>query len=114
MLSYESKENGSCIRDFFSASLFCTALTLVIIVSRLRRQAVVQFRVLPKTNCKDSEKRVIEKQWAKRDKQIEKVVLNIAGMHGDLEGIAGTSLPAIKMLELPSDEQQESVTEEIK
>jgi len=26
------------------------------------------------------------------------------GMHGDLEGITGASLPAIKMLELPIDE----------
>lgn len=80
---------------------------------RNRIQAIMEAFVGMKKDL-DSEKRVIEKQWAKRDKQIEKVVLNIAGMHGDLEGIAGTSLPAIKMLELPSDEQQESVTEEIK
>ena len=52
----------------------------------------------------DAEKRSMEKHWSKREKQIERVVLNIAGMHGDLEGIAGASLPAIKMLELPVEE----------
>ena len=31
-------------------------------------------------------------------------------MHGDLEGIAGASLPAIKMLELPVDEQRYKLT----
>ena len=44
------------------------------------------------------------KVWAKREKQIERVIQNIAGMHGDLEGIAGHSLPGIKALELPSEE----------
>jgi len=28
-------------------------------------------------------------------------------MHGDLEGIAGPSLPVVKMLELPSVEEKE-------
>ena len=52
----------------------------------------------------DSEKRAITKVWVKREKQIERVIQNIAGMHGDLEGIAGPSLPGIKVLELPSEE----------
>lgn len=54
----------------------------------------------------DAEKRAMGSIWAKREKQIEKVVLNIAGMHGDLEGIAGSSLPAIKMLELPTNSSE--------
>jgi len=49
----------------------------------------------------DKERRAMEKQWSKREKQIEKVVLNIGGMHGDLEGIAGKALPVVKALELP-------------
>jgi hypothetical protein len=48
----------------------------------------------------DSEKRAMEKIWAKREKQIDKVIKSIGGMHGDLEGIAGPSLPVVKMLEL--------------
>ena len=49
----------------------------------------------------DSEKRATEKMFAKREKQIQQVVLNIAGMHGDLEALAGNALPQIKILELP-------------
>jgi len=49
----------------------------------------------------DSEKRAFEKIWAKREKQIERIVLNIAGMNGDIEGITGTALPSVKLLELP-------------
>lgn len=52
----------------------------------------------------DTEKRSMEKYWARREKQIEKIILNIAGMHGDLEGITGIPLPTIKMLELPAEE----------
>ena len=70
---------------------------------RNRVQAIMESFITMKKDL-DSEKRAMENIWAKRDKQIEKVVLNIAGMHGDLEGIVGTSLPSIKLLELPSSE----------
>ena len=60
----------------------------------------------PKCGELDSEKRAMVNIWAKREKQIERVIQNIAGMHGDLEGIAGASLPAIKLLELPSEETE--------
>lgn len=50
-----------------------------------------------------TEKAAMERLWAKREKNIDKVIKNISGMHGDLEGIAGPSLPVIKMLELPVD-----------
>lgn len=49
----------------------------------------------------DKEKRAMEKQWAKREKQIEKVARNVAGMYGDMQGIMAT-LPDIEVLELPS------------
>jgi len=55
----------------------------------------------------DSEKRAMEKIWSKRSKQIDKVIKSIGGMHGDLEGIAGSSLPVVKMLELPSVNEEE-------
>jgi hypothetical protein len=53
----------------------------------------------------DSERRAMENIWAKREKQIGRVVSNIAGMRGDLEGIVGPSLPSIKLLELPQPEE---------
>ena len=62
----------------------------------------------------DKEKRSMEKIWAKREKQIERVIQNISGMHGDLEGIAGKVLPAIKLLELaPQEESKGSEEDEV-
>ena len=68
-----------------------------------RVQAIMEGFIAMKRDL-DSEKRAMTKVWAKREKQIERVIQNIAGMHGDLEGIAGPSLPGIKALELPSEE----------
>ena len=47
------------------------------------------------------ERRAMQKIWASREKQIERIISNTAGMHGDLEGLAGPALPQIKILELP-------------
>ena len=51
----------------------------------------------------ESERRAMQKIWASREKQIERIISNTAGMYGDLEGVAGTALPQIKILELPSN-----------
>jgi len=48
----------------------------------------------------DKEKKVITKQWAKREEQIEMVMQATVGMYGDLQGIAGKSLLEIEGLEL--------------
>lgn len=48
-----------------------------------------------------SEKIAMEKVWARREKQIARIVVNMSGMYGDIEGLSGTSLPSVKMLELP-------------
>jgi hypothetical protein len=67
---------------------------------RNRVQAIVEAFISLRRDL-DSEKRAMESIWAKREKQIERVVLNISGMHGDLEGIVGATLPSVKLLELP-------------
>jgi hypothetical protein len=41
----------------------------------------------------------MEKQWAARSKQIEAVIASTIGMHGDLQGIAGRSMPEIASLD---------------
>jgi hypothetical protein len=69
---------------------------------RNRVQAIVESFVAMKKDL-DAEKRAMTATWSKREKQIDRVVLNIAGMHGDLEGIVGGSLPAVKMLELSNE-----------
>lgn len=51
-------------------------------------------------NDLDHEKRAMNKIWSKRERQIERVITNISGMYGDMQGIIGASLPQIKSLEL--------------
>ena len=48
----------------------------------------------------EQEKRAIEKIWAKREKQIERVVKNMGRMYGSMQGIIGQTLPEIGLLEL--------------
>ena len=48
----------------------------------------------------DKERKVIMKQWAKRDEQISRVMQATVGMYGDLQGIAGTTLKEIEGLDL--------------
>jgi hypothetical protein len=48
----------------------------------------------------DKEKKVITKQWAKREEQIDRVMQATVGMYGDLQGIAGKTLQEIEGLEL--------------
>lgn len=57
----------------------------------------------------ESEKRAMNRVWAKREKQIERVMKSTAKMYGDLQGIIGASLQAIETLELqcPSEDQKE-------
>jgi hypothetical protein len=59
----------------------------------------------------DKEKRSITKIWAQREKQIERVIMNTAGMYGDMQGIIGASLPEIKMLELGAEDDTEGFSE---
>ncbi|MBI5493359.1 MAG: DUF2130 domain-containing protein [Deltaproteobacteria bacterium] len=54
----------------------------------------------------EAEKRALYKIWAKREKQIEKVVMNTVKMYGDVQGIIGASLPEIKSLELGTGEDE--------
>lgn len=48
----------------------------------------------------ETEKRSFSRIWAKRDKEIEKVIASTSTMYGDLQGIIGGSLPGIEYLEL--------------
>jgi hypothetical protein len=48
----------------------------------------------------DSERRAIQRIWAKREKQIDRAMINTSGLYGDLASILGTSLPQIGCLEL--------------
>lgn len=63
----------------------------------------------------DREKKVITKQWAKREEQIERVMQATSGMYGELQGIAGKNIQEIEGLELralnaPTIEGKESTS----
>jgi len=47
-----------------------------------------------------AERSAFERMWAKRQKQIDRVMGSTVGMYGDLQGIAGKTLPEIEGLEL--------------
>ncbi|OGP14957.1 MAG: hypothetical protein A2052_05440 [Deltaproteobacteria bacterium GWA2_54_12] len=55
----------------------------------------------------EAEKRAMMRIWAKREKQIERVTTNTTGMYGDMQGIIGSTLPEIKLLELAAGDDGE-------
>jgi hypothetical protein len=66
---------------------------------RQRVQAIVEAFGSMKEDL-DKERKVILKQWAKREEQIERVMQSTVGMYGDLQGIAGKTIQEIEGLEL--------------
>jgi hypothetical protein len=53
----------------------------------------------------EAEKRAAERQWAKREKQATKAIVNMARMYGGVQGIVGKALPGIPALELSGGEE---------
>ena len=49
----------------------------------------------------EAERKWMNKQWAKRDRELTIVLEATSGMYGDLQGIAGRSLQEIDALEGP-------------
>lgn len=56
----------------------------------------------------DSERRSMQMIWKKREKQLEKVLLNTNYMVGSIRGIAGNAIPTVAMLELDGGEGVET------
>ena len=44
------------------------------------------------------ERRITERRWAKREKQLQRVIFGTAGMYGDFQGLIGSSLQSIPAL----------------
>jgi hypothetical protein len=68
-----------------------------------RIEAIVESFKLMREDL-EKEKRAITKIWATREQQINRVITSTAGMHGDIYGIIGTSLPKIESLEIEEPE----------
>lgn len=67
---------------------------------RLQVEAIVEGFTQMQTDL-NSEKRSIMGHWKKREKQIQKVLLNTNHMYNSIKGIAGSAIQPIKTLELP-------------
>lgn len=60
----------------------------------------------------ETEKRSMQRIWKKREKEIERVVMNTSGMYGDLQGLIGASLQTINALELPAGDEEDEDSDE--
>ena len=58
----------------------------------------------------DSEKRALQKNWKKREQEIEGFELQMINLYGELEGVVGTALPRVEYLQLESSATQLSST----
>lgn len=45
------------------------------------------------------EKAATQRQWAKRERQLERAIINMAGLYGDFQGIVGEVVPALESFE---------------
>lgn len=58
-------------------------------------------------NYLDKEKEFFRRKWAREEKSTELLMENLLGIHGDLQGIIGKSLPEMKPLDvLPSETEK--------
>lgn len=53
----------------------------------------------------DKERAAMEKNWSKREKQLFRIVHNMAGVYGDLNGL-GANLQRVQILELDSEDSE--------
>ncbi|MGA3315338.1 MAG: DUF2130 domain-containing protein [Candidatus Korobacteraceae bacterium] len=49
----------------------------------------------------EAEKRALTKNWAKRERRLELLMSGTAGMYGDLQALAGRSMPELHGLQIP-------------
>ncbi|MES9833049.1 MAG: DUF2130 domain-containing protein [Candidatus Thiodiazotropha sp. DIVDIV] len=72
---------------------------------RLQIEAIVEGFTQMKTDL-ESEKRSMQGIWKKREKQIEKVLLNTNHMYSSIKGIAGSAVQSVALLEFPAGDDE--------
>ncbi len=92
-------ESGSEMKDILYRYLTSTEF-------RQRVEAVAQGIVSMREEL-ETERRSMERQWARRTKEIERTMINFSGMFGDLQGILGTGLPTVKTLGISDEDERE-------
>jgi hypothetical protein len=89
MVTQENKgDKMGMLYDFLTSNEF-----------QMQIEAIVEGFTQMKSDL-ESEQRSMRGIWKKREKQIEKVLLNTTGMYGSIKGIAGNAVQAIPLLEL--------------
>lgn len=73
-----------------------------------RIQAIAEAFIEMKNDI-DKEKRSYQAIWAKREKQVQRVIDNTFGIYGDLKGLTGGTIQEIKMLELGNVDNSEQL-----
>ena len=73
---------------------------------RLQIEAIVEGFVQMQGDL-ESEKRSMKGIWKKREKQIEKVLLNTNFMYSSIRGIAGNAMQPVPLLELPEGDEHD-------
>jgi hypothetical protein len=70
---------------------------------RLQIEAIVEGFTQMKVDL-ESEQRSMRSNWKKREKQIEKVLLNTTYMYGSIKGIAGNAIQSVELLEMTDED----------
>jgi hypothetical protein len=73
---------------------------------KLQIEAIVEGFTQMKSDL-ESEQRSMRAIWKKRDKQIDKVLLNTTDMYGSIKGIAGNAVQSVPLLDLPLVEEDD-------
>jgi len=68
---------------------------------RQRANAIIEAFMAMRADL-ERERAAVTKTWSKREKQINGVIENMAGMIGDVQGLSGNALQDIPVLELPA------------
>ena len=63
----------------------------------------------------ESEKKSLKRQWKKREKSINRVLDNTAGLWGDFQGLLGAGVEDIKELNMSTDQESDiqELTQEV-
>ncbi len=96
LVSQENKgDKMSMLYDFLTSNEF-----------QMQIEGIVEGFTQMKSDL-ESEQRSLRGIWKKREKQLEKVLLNTTSMYGSIKGIAGNALQSVPLLELPLDDGEE-------
>lgn len=93
-----AKQKSEILYEYVSSTQF-----------RQRVEAIAEAFIGMQTGLQE-EKRAAQRQWAKREKQIEQVISNTSGMYGELQALTGLSdIPALATGVQEPDVSQERV-----